>query len=40
MTLYAHNSKNSAGTQKLKPEDFEFVMHLGSGAFGKVVLVK
>ena len=36
VTLY---SKNKSGANKLVPEDFEFVMPLGKGAFGEVILV-
>lgn len=39
ITLYSHNQKGAPGNQKLKPDDFEFIMPLGQGAFGKVVLV-
>ena len=38
ITLYAKNSKEIKN--KLKPEDFEFIMPLGRGAFGEVVLVQ
>lgn len=34
-TLYS----NKGASLKLKPDDFEFVMPLGRGAFGEVVLV-
>lgn len=40
VTLYDHKTRGAAGSLKLKPEDFEFVMPLGRGAFGKVVLVQ
>lgn len=39
ITLYAKNSNDLKITGKFKPEDFEFVMPLGRGAFGEVVLV-
>ena len=38
VTLYAHNSKNPT-KHKLKADDFEYIMPLGRGAFGEVVLV-
>lgn len=38
ITLYAKNNKDLK--EKFKPEDFEFVMPLGRGAFGEVVLVQ
>jgi len=41
VTLFAKNSSKhkSEAPEKLKPEDFEFIMPLGRGAFGEVVLV-
>jgi hypothetical protein len=38
VTLYSHFNKGQT-IQKLKPDDFEYVMPLGRGAFGEVVLV-
>jgi hypothetical protein len=41
VTLYSHTVKGGgSASQKLKPEDFEVVMSLGRGAFGKVFLVR
>jgi ankyrin repeat protein len=40
ITLYAKNAKDFKTAEKFKPEDFEFVMPLGKGAFGEVVLVQ
>ena len=37
VTLYSRDPKATA--QRLKPDDFEFVMPLGRGAFGEVILV-
>ena len=39
VTLYSKNKEQKAGT-KITPEDFEFIMPLGKGAFGEVILVK
>jgi ankyrin repeat protein len=38
VTLYSKNKGGTAGN-RLTPEDFEFVMPLGKGAFGEVILV-
>ena len=37
VTLFSHKSKCSMG--KVTPQDFELIMQLGRGAFGKVILV-
>ena len=39
VTLYSKNKEHKAGG-KFTPEDFEFIMPLGKGAFGEVILVK
>lgn len=39
VTLFSDLSKNPE-LVKLRPEDFEFIMPLGRGAFGQVVLVR
>ena len=39
VTLYSDLSKTPE-LVKLRPEDFEFIMPLGRGAFGQVVLVR
>jgi hypothetical protein len=42
VTLYAKAGKSEGGsaTNKITPDDFEYIMPLGRGAFGEVILVR